>query len=164
MTNVIKVGMAEYEISHNPGRLCCYGLGSCVAIALYDRRTKTGGLAHVMLPTSRYARKTVRHRPAKFADLAVVALLDKMERSGVIRNRVIAKIFGGANMFSSNGTGHSVLEIGKRNTAAVKKKLKEERIRLVAEDTGGSHGRSIEFHTDSGKVIVRTKINKNKEF
>ncbi len=163
-TKIIKVGMAEYKISSNPGRLCCYGLGSCVAIALYDREAKIGGLAHVMLPTSKYARKTMRHKPAKFADLAVVTLIDKMEKRGVKRNRVVAKIFGGANMFSTNGPGESILDIGKRNVAAVKEKLKEERIRLVAEDTGGSYGRSIEFHIDTGKVIVRTKVNKNREF
>jgi len=44
--------------------------------------------------------------------------------------------------------------IGKQNVVSVKRILRRERIALIGEDTGGHHGRSVEFHLDSGRVIV----------
>ncbi len=48
----ILVGMGEFAVSHNPHTLSCIGLGSCIGVALYDRISHMGGLAHIMLPDS----------------------------------------------------------------------------------------------------------------
>lgn len=52
--------------------------------------------------------------------------------------------------------GRSEWEIGAQNVASVKKTLAEERIRLVAEDTGKNYGRTICFFAEDGRLEVRT--------
>ena len=72
-------------------------LGSCVGLALYDRRRKIGGLAHIVLPCAR--EKT--DRPGKFVDTAVPALIERMEKLAGIHLKMTAKLAGGASMFST---------------------------------------------------------------
>ncbi len=153
MAQVIRIGIADLNVGKSPDILVTLGLGSCVGIALYDKVTKIGGLAHIMLPDSKQAR--AGQNPAKFADTAIPMLIEKMERAGASRSRIVAKIAGGAQMFSFSDKNLQ-LSIGKRNVEAVKKVLASEKIPLVAEDTGGNHGRSVELHTDTGKFIVKT--------
>ncbi len=153
MAQVIRIGIADLNVGKSPDILVTLGLGSCVGIALYDKVTKIGGLAHIMLPDSKQAR--TGQNPAKFADTAIPMLVEKMERAGASRSRIVAKIAGGAQMFSFSDKNLQ-LSIGKRNVEAVKKVLASEKIPLVAEDTGGNHGRSVELHTDTGKFIVKT--------
>src|SRR6185503_1521110 len=77
-------------------------LGSCLGLALYDRRLKLGGLAHIVLPK---APAGPCELPGKFVDTAVPALMRKMEAlSDGTALKLWAKIAGGANMFSSPTT------------------------------------------------------------
>jgi chemotaxis protein CheD len=74
---------------------------------------------------------------------------------------VVAKIAGGAKMFADGE--HYEKSIGGRNVKSIKQLLKGERIPVVGEDTGGSHGRSVDFHLDSGRVIISTIVGMDKE-
>nr|MBO2470888.1 chemotaxis protein CheD [Bacillota bacterium] len=56
VARVIKVGMADLQVAKAPDRLVTVGLGSCVAVCIYDPTAKVAGLAHVMLPSSELAR------------------------------------------------------------------------------------------------------------
>lgn len=153
MSELIKVGMADFKVGSNPSSLISYGLGSCVGIALYDPISKVGGLAHIMLPDSKQARSS--ENPAKFADTALPLMLDEMIKLGAVKVRVTAKIAGGAQMFSfANAT--DIMRVGERNAEAVKNVLKKMEIRVVAEDTGGNYGRTVELKTDSGIYRVKT--------
>ena len=154
------VRMSDVKVAPNPAILAARALGSCVAIALYDGVAKVGGLAHIMLPDSHQVR--VRWSEGRFADTAVKAMLTQLADLGATRRRITAKIVGGANMFPSlSPSGH--FNIGERNVAAVKRELEAEGIRLVAEDTGDSYGRSVEFFTETGKVKVTTIAHGSKE-
>ncbi len=153
MAELIKVGMADYKIGRNPASIISYGLGSCVGIALFDPVTKIGGLAHIMLPDSTQARST--ENPAKFADTAIPKMLDDMIRIGAVRSRVVAKIAGGAQMFKfTNAT--DIMRVGERNADSVKNILKKLAVQLLAEDTGGNYGRTVELKLDSGLYRVKT--------
>lgn len=153
MPDLIKVGMADYKVGRNPANLISYGLGSCVGIALYDPITKVGGLAHIMLPDSKQARSA--ENPAKFADTALPLMLDEVIKLGAAKSRIIAKIAGGAQMFTfANAT--DIMRVGERNAEAVKIVLKKLEIRMIAEDTGGNYGRTVELKLDSGIYRVKT--------
>lgn len=153
MAELIKVGMADYKIGNNPASIISYGLGSCVGIALFDPVTKVGGLAHIMLPDSTQARST--ENPAKFADTAIPKMLDDMIRAGAVRTRVTAKIAGGAQMFKfANAT--DIMRVGERNAESVKIVLKKLGLQLLAEDTGGNYGRTVELKLESGLYRVKT--------
>lgn len=153
MENVIKVGMADLQSSRHPCVITTLGLGSCVGIALYDPGRKVAGLAHIMLPSSQQARNN--SNIAKFADTAVVKLIEDMIVIGACRANIVAKLAGGAQMFSFNDASE-MLRIGSRNVAAAREVLRLLNIPVLAEDTGGSYGRTIEIRSENGKLLVKT--------
>ncbi len=153
MENVIKVGMADLMVSNHPGILTTLGLGSCVGIALYDSFTRTIGLAHIMLPSSLQARNNSNE--AKFADTAITKLVNDMVRVGARRSNLVAKLAGGAQMFSFNQTS-DMMKIGFRNAISAREKLAELNIPVIAEDTGGNYGRTIELYSLDGKLVIKT--------
>lgn len=153
MAELIKVGMADYKVGRSPASLISYGLGSCVGIALFDAVTKVGGLAHIMLPDSTQARSA--ENIAKFADTALPAMLNEIIKLGANKSRITAKIAGGAQMFTfTNAT--DIMRVGERNAEAVRVMLKKLDIRLLAEDTGGNYGRTVELKLDTGSFRVKT--------
>lgn len=160
MSQLIKVGMADYKTGRNPDSLISYGLGSCIGIALFDSINKIGGLAHIMLPDSTQARNA--ENPAKFANTALPLMLDEMLKMGAIKSRITAKIAGGAQMFTfANAT--DVMRVGERNAEAVRIILKSMDIRIIADDTGGNYGRTVELKLDTGIYRVKTIAKGEKE-
>ncbi|QNO16441.1 chemotaxis protein CheD [Alkalicella caledoniensis] len=158
--SVIKVGMAELSVSKSPDTLKTTGLGSCVGVCVYDAKAKVGGMAHVMLPDSKSARQATTVI-GKYSDTAINELLKRLSDLGVNRKNLIAKIAGGAQMFSFAG-GSEIMKIGHRNIEAVKEDLLKHSIRLVAEDVGGNYGRTIEFDLDTGDLSIRSVDNGTK--
>lgn len=153
MSQLIKVGMADYKHSKSPDRLITYGLGSCVGIALYDKTTKLGGMAHIMLPSSQAMNQA--SNIAKFADTAIDALIDELYKAGVKKGSLTAKIAGGAQMFAF-ASSSDTMRIGEKNVIAVKKGLEKNNIKLLAEDTGGNAGRTVELDLATGEFAIRT--------
>ena len=152
---MIRVGISEYKTASYPHILSSVGLGSCVGICLYDPVAKVGGLAHVLLPDSSIGKKDANL--GKFADTAINALLHKMGEEGSSINKIRAKLVGGASMFSaSDSDTERMFSMGPKNVAAVKNILAKKGIKLAGEDTGGSQGRTIEFHPGTGRVVIKT--------
>jgi len=150
----LRVKVADYAVAAD-GLITTVGLGSCVAIVLYDSVVRVGGLAHVLLPDQAMSRD--RTNPAKFPATAVPLLLEHMQKLGAIPTRVRAKIAGGASMFSNfSSAGGGGINIGERNVAAVREALASRHIELVGEDVGSDHGRSVYFHLADGRVEVRS--------
>jgi chemotaxis protein CheD len=149
----VRVKVADYAVRRGPHILTTIGLGSCVAIALYDRDTQTGALAHILLPSQSMSRETTN--PAKFPQTIVPRLLEEMQALGTRSGRVSAKIVGGASMFGQlvNGTG---INVGERNVVATREALAAAGIPIIAEDTGLDYGRSVYFHLVDGRLEVRS--------
>ena len=154
---VIKVGIAQMDIVKVPKTIRTSGLGSCVGAVIYDESQKVAGMVHVMLPDSSLNRAATMNA-AKFADSGIAALVDLLIRDGAQRFRLKAKIAGGAQMFQFTSDNDS-MRIGPRNVEAVKVQLKMLGIPLIAEDTGGNSGRTIEFNPETCMLQVRT-VNK----
>ena len=153
MASLIRVGMADYKVGRAPSSLISYGLGSCIGISLYDPTTKVGGLLHIMLPDSKQARAS--DNPAKFADTGLPLLLNDVLSLGASKPRLVAKIAGGAQMFAfSNAT--DIMKVGSRNAETVKSILRKMGIRLIAEDTGGNYGRTVQIDLNTGVYTVKT--------
>ena len=152
MSKIIKVGMADLNVCVSPDGITTIGLGSCVGIAVRDPVTKIGGLAHVMLPDSS-ALKNINNIP-KFADTGIEELVKRVVAMGASRTRLVAKIAGGAQMFAFQSKS-AMVRVGERNVEASKKKLAELRIKILAEDTGDSYGRTVIFYPESGYFVIR---------
>ncbi len=154
MSEIIKVGMADLKTCVSPDGVTTLGLGSCVGIALRDPITKIGGLAHIMLPDSTAIRNSSQNI-AKFADTGIVKLIEDMEKLGAKRNRIEAKIAGGATMFLFKSDCETLM-VGDRNVEATKKILKELNIPILAEDTGLNYGRTVTFYPENGEFQIKT--------
>ena len=152
MSEIIKVGMADLKTCVSPDGVTTLGLGSCVGIALRDPVTKIGGLAHIMLPDSTAIRNASQN-VAKFADTGIEELVLQMEKLGAKRNRIVAKIAGGAAMFMANRS--DVVQVGRRNVEATEAKLQQLNIPILAKDTGANYGRTVTFFPETGDFHIR---------
>ncbi|MCP3772822.1 chemotaxis protein CheD [Paenibacillus sp. MZ04-78.2] len=152
--NLIKVGMADLNVAHLTGVLKTTGLGSCVGVTLFDAKAKVAGMAHVMLPTSDIAREG-KLNIAKYADTAIPEMIRQMEDLGAQVKRMVAKMAGGAQMFAF-GSQSDTMRIGPRNVESCKEMLSRYQIPIIAEDTGGNYGRTIEFDCESGMLMIRS--------
>ena len=154
------VGIAELKTAGDGESLASLGLGSCVAVAIYDKKNHLGALAHVMLPCKDFGKRREGENMLKYADVAVPEALRLLEKMGSNRIFLEAKIAGGACMFDLFKESQS--DVGSRNVTAVRKILEELKIPVVGADTGGSKGRSVELRTGSGEFYVRTVRGKEK--
>jgi chemotaxis protein CheD len=150
----VRVKVADYAVRRGGHVIATIGLGSCVAIALYDRDAQVGGLAHILLPNKSMSRET--SNPAKFPESIVPVMIEEMRQLGSAPTaRLSAKLVGGASMFAQliSGTG---INVGERNVIATREVLAAAGIPILAEDTGLDYGRSVYFHLCDGRVEVRS--------
>lgn len=162
MSDLLVVGISDYKLARCPNVFVTYALGSCVGICLYDKQTRVGGLSHIMLPESTMFNQNDINR-MKFADTAIVDLVQELARLGADRRRLTAKIAGGAQMFEVQ-QGSLVGTIGERNIESVKKTLQGLRIPILAEDTGLNYGRTVYFDLDTGIMKVQSLNRSIREF
>ena len=147
---VINVGVGELAVSASPDILKTI-LGSCVGIAIYSPRDKVGGLLHIMLPRLNNGDMN----RTKYANSGIPELITIIEgKYGVNRRHMAAKIAGGACMFSFKKTASPLFDIGPNNITAVRYCLNELNIPIIGEDVGSNYGRRIEFHIDSGRMVI----------
>jgi chemotaxis protein CheD len=152
---IVKVGMADLNVTKQGGLLRTTGLGSCVGVTLFDPIAKVAGMAHVMLPSSDIAKDNKLNR-AKYADTAIPELVAKLQEIGALISRLEAKLVGGAQMFTFSTPGADTMRIGPRNVEACKAGLQAYNIPIFAEDTGGNYGRTIEIETEKGTLSIRS--------
>ena len=148
----LKVGIGDMKFTRGSGVVITYALGSCIGITFYDPFLKLGALLHIMLPN-----KTDPNDPKvfKYADSGIRETVRKLSAFGMVKSRTVVKIAGGAKMFDVKGNS-DFGNIGQRNAAMVKKILMEERLRISAEDTGGTYARTMLIDVATGNVAVRT--------
>lgn len=152
MDKNLTVGIADMKFARQEGVLITYALGSCIGITLYDPMIKLGALIHIMLPElGNMPDKNV----FKYADTGITETLRKLNVLGGRNPRIVAKIAGGAKMFDLKGSDNFG-NIGMRNVTSVKTILRQEGIRLVAEDTGQNYARTLSFDVATGQATIRT--------
>jgi two-component system chemotaxis response regulator CheB len=107
-------------------------------------------MIHYALP---HAPADVKHEESfRYGDLAIPSLIDELCRmTGASPSQLVAKITGGAAETSGQP---SSLQAGPLNIEVAKSLLARHRIPIVGEDVGGSEGRKVLFHTDTGKLMV----------
>jgi chemotaxis protein CheD len=147
----VAVRIGDVRVAAAPSVLFTIGLGSCVAIALYDAARQLGGLAHAMLPDPGAGRRDAP--PGRFATTAVVQLVELLREHGAAPDRMRARLAGGASMF------RDVLEVdglrlGRRNVEAARGALAAAGIAIDGEDVFGTYGRSVFLRTTDGRLLV----------
>lgn len=153
--STIVLGVGDYGVTKDPEvELKTFALGSCIAVILYDLRTRTAGMAHIALPDSNINPTRAGMQPAYFADTGIPVLLNSMHsamgRSD--KSGMLVKLAGGANIIRSQ----AAFNIGARNLEAVRKGLRSWGLSPMAEDVSGSLSRTVCIHNGSGKVTVNS--------
>jgi chemotaxis protein CheD len=147
----IIVRVADLRIGRAEDVLVTIGLGSCVAIILYDAAVHVGGLAHVLLPSPALSRGSPN--PARVPQTAVPALLTEMAAAGASPRRIKARLAGGASMFAALSTPGTI-QMGERNVVAARHALAAAGIPIVGEAVGGDFGRTVRLFVRDGRVSV----------
>ncbi|HXG96638.1 MAG TPA: chemotaxis protein CheD [Gemmatimonadales bacterium] len=147
------VKVADWAAERGDGVLITLGLGSCVAIMLHDPQAKTGAMAHVLLPSTSLARDLTNR--AKFPETAVPLLIERLKALGADPRRLVAKLAGGARMFSQLVTPGTI-QMGERNVLASRTALRVAAIPVIREAVGGDRGRSVRFYVKDGRVEIRS--------
>lgn len=147
------VRVADWTVDRGDAVIVTLGLGSCVAIMLHDPEIRAGGMAHVLLPSISLARDTTNK--AKFPDTAVPLLVERLKTLGADPRRLVAKLAGGASMFSQLVTPGTI-QMGERNVLACRSALRAAAIPIARESVGGDRGRSVRFHLKDGRVEIRS--------
>ena len=143
--------MGQIAVAHNQGVLRTL-LGSCMGVALYDRRLKIAALSHIVLPRSNGPANGPAHPPGKFADTAIPEMIRCMQdRAAADKLKLSAKIAGGANMFGSTDSRNT---IGVLNIEAVERILDELRIPVIGRHCGGEQGRRMMLDAANGLVTI----------
>lgn len=148
----IKIGIADMKVARREGILITHALGSCIGITFYDPMIKLGALVHIMLPVAVGVKSSSVFR---FADTGIRETLRKLGAFGGSKSRYVCKIAGGAQMFTTSGGG-SLGNIGQRNIESVRQTLKEEGVRIAAEDVGGNSARTMLLDVSTGQVSLRS--------
>ena len=122
-------------------------LGSCIAACLFDPEEGIGGMNHFMLPDE----SGDGQDSARYGTHAMELLINQIMQLGGKRNRLKAKIFGGADVLSLAMPG---LSIGQRNVDFVQRFLDLEGIPIVAHRLRGNNGLRVHFFTETGRALV----------
>lgn len=145
----ILVRVGDMRVARAGSVLVTLGVGSCIAVALYDPVHSIAGLAHALLPEPHAGGSGP---PGRFVSTATERLLAMLREAGAGPDGVVAWIAGGASMFP--GLAGAGVLVGERNTAAARAALAAANVPLRGEAVGGSHGRSIFLPVEEGVLRV----------
>ena len=145
---VVKLYSGDYYATATPGEMIMTILGSCVAACIRDPHVNIGGMNHFLLPGDTHAENSL-DPSTRYGAFAMEKLINEILKLGGRRERLEVKLFGGANVINNSTM------IGAKNVEFVRRYVKEEGLRVAAEDLGGTQPRRLHYYPDTGKVMMR---------
>jgi chemotaxis protein CheD len=125
-------------------------LGSCIAVTIFNKRLKTGGICHAMLPRSPYENE---YSVFRYADSSIFYMLNKFEMMGIRKDEIEVKVLGGADVIGR--INEDTVSIGRKNIEIAMEIIRNENLQLTVSDVGGKMGRKVHFYTHTGKVLLK---------
>ncbi|ACL65918.1 CheD [Anaeromyxobacter dehalogenans 2CP-1] len=151
--SLVTVGIGGLVVTGEPGGvIVTHGLGSCIALVVWDPGRHVGGMLHFQLPTSALSPERARGAPGTFADTGIPLLFERLYARGCRKEDLVVKAAGGGSFNDLYG----VFDIGRRNHAAMRRILRRARVAVAAEDVGGARSRTVRLFLDSGRVTVQS--------
>jgi chemotaxis protein CheD len=139
----INLVQGECRVTPDADTMMTTVLGSCIAACIRDPLAGVGGMNHFLLPEGQGADGAASMR---YGAHAMELLVNGLLTLGARRERLEAKLFGGAKMTDG------LTDIGEKNAAFAEKYLNRERIRFLGGSTGGRSARRLQFWPVSGRV------------
>lgn len=143
---LIHVHQGEFRVSAAPNLIMTTVLGSCVAACMHDPVARVGGMNHFLLPEGVGATNSAANR---YGVHLMELLLNQLLQAGARRDRIEAKLFGGARLVDG------LSDIGARNAEFAQRFLSDESIPVVATSLKGACARRIQYWPASGRSRQR---------
>ena len=127
-------------------------LGSCVGVTFWSSRVGMGALCHGVLP--RCPRGVLAPEGYRYVDFAIRELARRLEALGARRGELQVKVFGGADTLPVSPRAHSRQTVGRQNGDIALETLRQENLTVLMADLEGLAGRTIQFDTGTGEVLL----------
>ena len=151
---LVVVDIADMQVATGPTDvLVTYGLGSCIAVCVWDPTKSVGGMVHYMLPLSKGNPAKAEAKPAMFGDTGIPMLFRAMYDLGCRREDLIIKVAGGGSILDNEG----FFNIGNRNHTIARKLLWKNGFMVTAEDVGGTKSRTVRLRVSDGYCVVQSR-------
>lgn len=145
------IGIGELAVSGVPElTIATHAVGSCIVVCVYDPITGVAGMLHFLLPDSTINPERAGNHPAVFADTGIPLLFQTAYDHGLVKQRVIVKLVGGAEMPQTVGQ----FDTGRRNLLAARGLLWRNGVFVTAEDVGGTEARTVHMSVADGRLQV----------
>jgi chemotaxis protein CheD len=148
----------EIHLALDPLRLRTV-LGSCIGVTFWSRKLGAGAVCHAVLPRAPHdVESAVRYR---YVDFTIRDLAGQFDQLGARRHEVQVKLFGGADVLPVHASESGRASVGRQNWQSALDILRQEGLSVLACDIGGPIGRTIEFHSGTGEVLLRRLSQRN---
>lgn len=127
-------------------------LGSCVGVTFFSPRLGAGALCHGVLPRCPCGLRAPE--AFRYVDFAILELTRQFEALGANRGELQVKVFGGADVLPVQTRVRTRATVGHENWHTALKVLHDGNLCVLASDIGGSSGRTIQFNTGTGEVLL----------
>lgn len=145
MANRIVITQGSYAVSADPNDEISTLLGSCVSCCLWDSAVGVGGMNHMLL-----SRRRIDDGLCDLSGVnAMELVINDMIKLGAQRHRLVAKVFGGAQMV------RGLSDIGNENVSFTLSFLEAEGINCLGKSVGGETARQLLFVPATGVVRQR---------
>lgn len=129
-------------------------LGSCVSACVRDKVFGVGGMNHFMLPANKgddVSSFGGTGESTRYGNFAMEQMINDILKNGGRRNNLEIKVFGGGKVLKNMST----LDIGQKNIDFIMQYIRDESLKLTAEDLGDVYPRKVIFFPSTGKVRVK---------
>lgn len=144
MKHIADVSIGQVVVTKEKIVLRCLALGSCIGIAAYDAKEKTGGMAHIMLPDRAPAKAVEKTR---YAANAIDDMIGQMAKMGSRPSGIDVCLVGGGNVL-----GRADDTICQSNIESAKRILESKGIVIQASSLGGTKRKSVLLDIDNGRI------------
>jgi chemotaxis protein CheD len=144
MQEIFDVNTGQVVVKRAPATLRSIAIGSCIAVAAYDPKTKNAGISHVMLPGSAPKESSEK---TKHALNGIEHLLNQMIESGSVIGDIEVCLVGAGNILRKEDD-----TICQSNIQSVTAILAAKNIPVRASILGGFERKSAFLDAQSGRV------------
>lgn len=146
------VGIGEFVVSNaSDATIATHAVGSCIAVCVFDPVAAVAGMLHFLLPEASINPQRAGEHPGVFADTGIPLLFQTAYGYGLVKQRAIVKLVGGAEM---PHTSRGWFNTGHRNLLAARHMLWRNGVFVSAEDVGGTDARTVHLSVGNGRLQV----------
>jgi len=146
------IGIGELAVSGSRSEtIATHAVGSCITVCVFDPVAAVAGMLHFLLPESTINPERADRFPAVFADTGIPLLFQTAYHHGLVKQRAIVKLIGGAEMPQTTGGWFNT---GRRNLLAARNLLWRNGVLIAAEDVGGTDARTVHMSVADGRLRV----------